>query len=181
MRAVVAAMLVAWTTSMASADQTDPRLIGLFAQLQDAPDAVAAEPVEAEIWRIWSRTGDEDDDALLQRGMAAMNAGDARTARAALDLLVERAPEFAEAWNKRAMLRYLTGDDAGSIADIRRTFSLEPRHFGALSGLALICSRQGRPDEALHSFEAALAVHPHLRGGRERAEVLRTQLGGDPT
>jgi tetratricopeptide (TPR) repeat protein len=181
MRAVVAAMLVAWTTSIASADQTDPRLAGLFARLQDAPDAAAAEPVEAEIWRIWSRTGDEDDDALLQRGTAAMNAGDARTARAALDLLVERAPECAEAWNKRATLLYLTGDDAGSIADIRRTLSLEPRHFGALSGLALIYGRQDRPDEALRSLEAALAVHPHLRGGRARAEELRAQSAGDPT
>ena len=92
--------------------------------------------------------------------------GDLRTARAAFDLLVQRQPNFAEAWNKRATLLYLMGDDAGSIADIGRTLALEPRHFGALSGLGLIDARNDRPEQALRSFEAALAIHPFLPGAK---------------
>ena len=110
-----------------------------------------------------------------------MGAGDTRTARAAFDLLVTRAPNFAEAWNKRATLLYLLGDDDGSVADVRRTLVLEPRHFGALSGLGLINARHGRPEAALHSFEAALAIHPFLPGARANVEALRQRLKGDPT
>ena len=165
----------------ALADQTDPRLGPLFAQLLAAPDEAAARPVEAEIWQIWSETADTDSAAIYARGVAAMNLGDGRTARAAFDLLVAREPGFAEAWNKRATLLYLLGDDDGSIADIRRTLALEPRHFGALSGLALIFVRQKRPAQALQSLEAALAVHPHLHGGRARADELKEETAGDPT
>ena len=165
----------------AQADQTDPRLGPLFDQLKAAPDAVAAGTIEIEIWRLWSTTPDPDSEALLARGSAAMGAGDMRTARAALDLLVTREPGFAEAWNKRATLLYLIGDDDGSMADVRRTLALEPRHFGALSGLGLINARHERPEAALHSFEAALAIHPFLPGARANVEALREQLKGDPT
>lgn len=180
-------MRVAWLPGLlllataAQADQTDPRLGPLFDQLKSAPDAVAAGTIEIEIWRLWSTTPDPDSEALLVRGSAAMGAGDMRTARAALDLLVTREPTFAEAWNKRATLLYLIGDDDGSMADVRRTLALEPRHFGALSGLGLINARHERPETALHSFEAALAIHPFLPGARANVEALREQLKGDPT
>ena len=165
----------------ALADQTDARLPALFDQLRAAPDATAAGAVEVQIWAIWSDTSDPVGAALLQRGEAAMAAGDLRTARAAFDLLVQRQPNFAEAWNKRATLLYLAGDDAGSIADIGRTLALEPRHFGALSGLGLIDARNDRPEQALRSFEAALAIHPFLPGAEASITVLRRQLDGDPT
>jgi tetratricopeptide (TPR) repeat protein len=163
------------------ADQTDARLGPLFERLKAAADAAAARPVELEIWRIWGEVDDPDSRSLLARGTAAMNAGDARTARAAFDLLVAREPGFAEGWNKRATLLYLVGDDPGSIADIRRVLALEPRHFGALSGLGLIYTRQDRPEDALRSFEAALAIHPFLSGARANVEALRERIRGEPT
>ena len=92
-----------------------------------------------------------------------------------------REPGFAEAWKKRATLLYLIGDDDGSVAKVRRTLALEPRHFGALSGLGLINARHDRPETALHSFEAALAIHPFLPGARANVDALREQLKGDPT
>jgi tetratricopeptide (TPR) repeat protein len=165
----------------ALADQTDPRLGPLFEQLRSAPDEDSAKPVEIEIWRLWAETTDADSASLYARGVAAMNLGDGRTARAAFDLLVIREPGFAEAWNKRATLLYLLGDYEGSIADIRSTLVLEPRHFGALSGLALIYARQQRPAQALQSLEAALQIHPFLPGGRERKRELEERVAGDPT
>jgi tetratricopeptide (TPR) repeat protein len=173
--------LFAGSNSSALADQNDPRLGPLFERLAAVADEAAAKPVEAEIWRIWGETVNADNAALYARGITAMSLGDSDTARAAFDLLVTREPEFAEAGNKRATLLYLLGDDEGSVADIRRTLLLEPRHFGALSGLALILVRQERPAQALRSLEAALAVHPFLAGGRARAEELREQTAGDPT
>lgn len=165
----------------ALADQTDARLGELFVQMRDADDPADAARIESEIWRIWGETTGMDARSLYARGTAAMAGGDARTAAAAFDLLVELQPRFAEAWNKRATLRYLIGDDEGSIADIGRTLLLEPRHFGALSGLALILERQGRFAEAVQSLEAALALNPHLPGGSERLRMLESEAAGDPT
>jgi len=184
MRATIRALfllLALASLPSARADQNDPRLGSLFDRLKSAPDAAAARAAELEIWRIWAVTADDQDRVLLERGVVAMNGGDFRTARAAYDLLVTRAPEFAEAWNKRATLFYLIGDDAASIADVERTLALEPRHFGALSGLGLIYTRQEQPEKALRSFEAALAIHPFLPGARASVEALREQLKGDPT
>ncbi|MGD9509930.1 MAG: tetratricopeptide repeat protein [Geminicoccaceae bacterium] len=165
----------------AAADQTDPRLDGLFARLRTAGNASDAVAIEAEIWRIWGEITDPDAQALYARGTAAMAAGDVRTASAAFDLLVQLQPGFAEAWNKRATLRYLAGDDDGSIADIRQTLVLEPRHFGALSGLALILDRQGDPDEAAQSLKAALAIDPFLPNGQKRLQLLERKAAGEPT
>ena len=164
-----------------SADQRDPRLDGLFARLKTAPDETVAVPIAAEIWRVWGETDDVTGAELMARGTLAMSQGDAATAAAAFDLLVARSPGFAEAWNKRATLRYLQDDLDGSIADIGRTLALEPRHFGALSGLALILDRQDRPEAALRSLEAALAVYPKMPDGRERLEALAKRAAGDPT
>jgi Tfp pilus assembly protein PilF len=176
-----AALCAALAAAPVSADQRDPRLDDLFVRLKAAPDAAAAAPVAAEIWRIWGETPDETNAALLARGVQAMNRGDPATAGAAFDLLLVRAPEFAEAWNKRATLRYLQDDDVGSASDIRRTLALEPRHFGALSGLALILERQDRPAAALESLKAALEINPFLPGGRERLDALTERAAGDPT
>ena len=94
-----------------------------------------------------------------------MQAGDYRLALAAFDDLVERNPGFAEAWNKRATLHYLMGNDEASVADIVETLELEPRHFGALSGLALIYERNGQP--------AAAASAPAPRARRTPADGRR--------
>ena len=62
--------------------------------------------------------------------------------------VIELAPEFAEGWNRRATVRYLATDIDGSIADVNATLDLEPRHFGALSGLGLCFPRTGRTGES---------------------------------
>jgi tetratricopeptide (TPR) repeat protein len=165
----------------AQSDQTDPRLKTLFEQLKTAPTPEAAAPVEAEIWTIWAKSGDSDLDQVLEVGSRAMAIGDVGTALKIFDVVVRKAPGFAEGWNKRATLLYLVGDDPGSIADIRRVLALEPRHFGALSGLGLIYTRQDRPEDALRSFEAALAIHPFLSGARANVEALRERIRGEPT
>jgi tetratricopeptide (TPR) repeat protein len=92
--------------------------------------------------------------------------------------LVTLAPDFAEAWNKRATVYYLMGDYRASVLDIERTLELEPRHFGALSGLGLIYDAIEEPAAALRSFEAAVAINPHLDSTRQRIDALRRQLQG---
>ncbi len=160
----------------AAADQDDPRLEALFARLKAAPDADAAQDVEAAIWHIWVQSDDEVIGMLMAQGVAAMSRRDLRAALGKFDQIVKIAPGFAEGWNKRATVHYLLGDFSGSLHDIARTLKLEPRHFGALSGRGLVLIELEDMKLALESFEAALAVYPKLHGASHNAEALRREI-----
>lgn len=157
----------------ARADQTDPRLGELFTQLMAVSEPVEAATVELEIWEIWHETSDQAAQSLLQVGNDAMRRNGYHDALIAFDMLVAIAPDFAEGWNKRATVHYLLGNFDKSREDIAKTLELEPRHFGALSGLGLVYVNLDDLERALIAFEAALAVSPHMAGTRANAEAIR--------
>lgn len=175
--ALLLALMIAAPLAPAAADQNDPRLPALFARLRAAGDAQQAAALGREIWRIWFRSGRPDIDAALASAETLMRSRRFAEAEAVYDDIVRRAPGFAEGWNRRATVRYLRGEHAGSLADIARTLRLEPHHFGALSGRGLVLVKLGRDREALKAFEAALAVHPHLTAAEINIRLLRDRLG----
>jgi tetratricopeptide (TPR) repeat protein len=138
------------------------RLGELFRSLQADPAGPAAHAIEDDIWAIWIAHDDPGLESRMQQAIAAIAQRRLAEAEARLDALVAAAPGWAEAWNKRATLYYLTRRDAESIADIRRTLELEPRHFGAICGFGQICLRHGEVAAAAEAFAAALAINPHL-------------------
>jgi len=129
-------------------------------------DPALAARAEAALWQLWCRSGIPEVDALLREGIEAMERQELEEAQALFTRVIERAPTFAEGWNKRATARYLTGEYAGAIADCQETLARNPHHFGALSGQGLchIALRQYRPAAAL--FRRTLDVHPHLTAAR---------------
>ena len=177
----IAFMLLASALSTPSeADQTDPRLDELFDKLQAAPDTRSAAPIELAIWNIWVQHDDRVITTLMGQGVAAMARRDYSSALRTFDQMVKLAPDFAEAWNKRATVHYLLGNYRESLADIEKTLALAPRHFGALSGRGLVYIALEEEEKALQSFEQALAVHPNMEGARQNAEVLRKKVEGRP-
>ena len=132
---MMAAAMLALAGAAASADQTDERLDALFELLRTTADADAAQAAEQQIWRIWIESGRNDIDALMVEGIVAMSSQRLEDAITIFSQITERAPEFAEGWNKRATAYYLNEDYVASVEDIRRTLALEPRHFGAISGM----------------------------------------------
>ena len=88
----------------------------------------------------------------------------------------EAAPDWAEAWNKRATARYLARDFAGAIRDCEATLARKPHHFGALSGQGLchLALEQYAPAAAL--FRRALAVHPSLAPVRANLQAALTEV-----
>ena len=163
----------------ARADQTDPRLDALFEKLRIAEVFSIAHATEQQIWTIWHEAPDIPEVAeIMERGLQFMREARLGEALIAFDAAVKKAPRFAEAWNKRATIQYLRGEYAQSIADVRKTLALEPRHFGALSGLGLIYLKLDRKAEALAAFEAALKVHPFLPV-RFEIDFLREAVEGE--
>jgi tetratricopeptide (TPR) repeat protein len=167
----------------AGAGQTDHRLDALFVQLKAARDDVEARQIESEIWAIWSTYtgGNGEVTQAFERGAADLASSDPHAAIEEFSRVVERAPDFAEGWNKRATAYYLAGDYAASVGDIRRTLALEPRHFGALSGLGLIFAALDDLPAALKAFEAAFAIDPHLPGVQANIDAIKKALAGNPT
>jgi tetratricopeptide (TPR) repeat protein len=174
--AALAAIALLSAAAGLRADQDDPRLPTYFDQLVGAPDPIAAQSIEREIWRIWYEHENSDIEALLLEGDLKMDRGDFPAALDAFNAVIEQDPDFAEGWNRRATLRYLMGDYRGSIADIDETLVREPRHFGALAGLGLVNMQLGEDEQALDAFERALVVHPQFPGPRVNAAYLRKKI-----
>ena len=177
-RMLVAAAFVATAWAPAAADQTDPRLDALFESLHVVREAARAREIERSIWRIWMESEDSEANGLMMRGLAAMHARDLAGALDIYSTLVARAPDFAEAWNKRATVYFLMGELKASLADVERTLALEPRHFGALSGAGQIHLQRGLLRPAYEAFRRALEINPHRDGARMFIEMLRDEVLG---
>jgi tetratricopeptide (TPR) repeat protein len=153
------------------------RLVALFKQLAATSDPLEASATEDLIWGLWMQHGKVDAEDKLDQATRAIAARDFDTAEGLLDELVVEEPEFAEAWNKRATLYFLLKRDADSLEDIRRTLTLEPRHFGAICGFAQICLRHDERVAAMFAFDAALRINPHLASVRAAMAQLAAQGG----
>ena len=139
-------------------------------------DAAEAGRAAAALWQMWHRSGDPELDALLRQGIEAIERQELQASDEIFSRLIKAAPGFAEGWNKRATVRYLARDYAGSIADCRQTLARNPNHFGALSGQGLCHLALGEHQEAASLFRRALAVHPHLGGARANLRTAVSEL-----
>ena len=117
-------------------------------------------------------------DFLLQRGKAALAAGDAQSAIDHFSALIDHAPDFAEGYNARATAYFQIGQLGLSLADVDKTLALNPRHFGAMSGFAMILEDLGRPEQALEVHQAVKAIHPNAAGVSEAIDRLTADLQG---
>jgi len=161
------------------AAQDDPRLDNLFKQLHETTDPAEARLLESYIWALWQDGNDESRNYLMDGGKRSMQVGDLYEAISTFSRLIDLAPDFAEAWNKRATAYYMVGDYDESIEDCLKVIELEPRHFGALSGLGLIYTAREEPDLALYWFREALKQNPHMISIRERVEDLTREVEGE--
>ena len=109
-------------------------------------------------------------------GIRRMDGGELAKARDTFAEITRLAPKFAEGWNKLATINFLLRDYNASVLGIARPLGLEPRHFGALSGLGLVNMALDRPGRALKSFREALKIHPHMQGVRFNIKRLQKRL-----
>jgi tetratricopeptide (TPR) repeat protein len=148
-------------------------LPALAATLRDADPVVRVTTQEA-MWQVWSRSGDTAIDQLFGTGVEQMRQRQLDSAVATFSQVIQRKPDFAEAWNKRATLYFMLGEYTKSLADCDEVVRRNPYHWGALSGYGMIYLQLDQPARALEYFEKALAVNPNLSRLEDTVEELRT-------
>jgi tetratricopeptide (TPR) repeat protein len=153
-------------------------LDNMFLELRRAKSSAAAGGVAERIKERWSRSESATVDLLMQWAGEAMDRKDWPAAQDFLDQVVVLKPGFAEGWNRRATMHYLAGNLPKSMADIERTLALEPRHFGALSGMAAIFMDIGKKEQALAAYRRVLDVYPQLRDAQKQVGTLEDELTG---
>lgn len=154
------------------------KLERLFTELKRARNEHAAERVSNRIWQEWNSSGSASIDLLMQWAQTAMDEERYDAALDFLDQVTLLAPDYAEGWNRRATLHFTREDYAKSMADIARTLQLEPRHFGALGGMAVILRNSGKEEGALHAYERLLDVYPMMRDAQTELGTIADELAG---
>jgi tetratricopeptide (TPR) repeat protein len=147
----------------------------LVMRLNDEAEQVRGE-ASAALWQIWSRSGDKQIDALFARGVAQMEQQALQDALKTFTDIVQRKPEFAEGWNKRATVLFLLGENEKSLSDCNEVLRRNPKHFGALSGAGQIHLKLDQPQKALDFLQRALEVNPNLSGLQRLLPLLEQQV-----
>ena len=150
----------------------------LFHRLSVASDGEEATGLAARIQRLWLDSGSDTVDLLMSRAAGAVEKGDNDLAIQLLDKIVVLDPEWAEGWNRRAKLRFTKDDDDAAMADIGHVLALEPRHFGAMTGMAVIMQRHGFKKEALMLLRKAAGIYPHNDDLTKMIDTLTPEVEG---
>ena len=154
------------------ADQNDVRLENLFEILSKTKSDIQINEVTSSIWDIWHETNDPSIEVDFYRGLESMRTGDLLMAVAFFTRVIEKNPNFAEGWNKRATVYYMLGKFDASMMDIYETLKLEPRHFGAMDGMGLIFIHLEQFDKAIDIYDQMLKIFPNNSSTKQKKEML---------
>ncbi len=169
-------ILIILFSNFAQADQKDERLIELFDKLFLSTNNMEASKLLFNIWNIWSIADNQETQIMFDEANQFMDVGELDNAIELFTKVVKQSPEFAEGWNKRATVYFLKGELNKSISDIEKTLNLEPRHFGALDGLAEIYLMQDDLVGAAVIYRRILEIIPSSKKSQDRLKLINDLL-----
>jgi tetratricopeptide (TPR) repeat protein len=159
-------------------EEREKTLSDLYALLATADDEDSAKAVAEAIERIWLHSGSATIDLLMERSMKAVSEKNQELALKLLDHIVELAPDFTEAWNRRAYVHFVRNEIELALGDLRRALALDPNHFKALDGLGQILREIGQKKAALQAFKQLLEIHPYWSGAQQMIDELAREVEG---
>jgi tetratricopeptide (TPR) repeat protein len=165
--------------STREAERQDKALDDLFASLKRQRNQAEAERTASQIGAAFGQSGSASVDLMMGWASKALVDKKFDLALDFLDQVIALKPNYAEAYNRRATVHFTMQNYRKSMSDIERTIALEPRHFGALSGLAQIMDNTGREELALRAYERVLEVYPALRSAQNEVGRLADKLAGE--
>ena len=155
-----------------------PALDDLLSRLTQSPNERDAEQTIEEVWALFFDSGSPTVDLLLQRGITAEKAGLLDLASDFYGDVIDFAPNFAEGYNRRAGLEYKRGQFSEALEDLNKALEIQPRHFGALTGLGLVLERMGAQAAAYQAYSDALAINPFEKTAKAGAARLSSAVKG---
>ena len=163
--------------SNVNAEERGGELNNLFKQLKNS-EATQAIEIENKIWKIWSTHPSSDRRGyrltiLLDQGSLLIDRRRLKKAYEIFTQIIASDPKWSEAWNKRATVLYLMKRYQSSLDDINITLTLEPRHFGALTGQALNYIELKQYEKAIKSYKAAQKIYPVIDGAKKMIPQLQ--------
>jgi tetratricopeptide (TPR) repeat protein len=173
------ASVPAETTGPETPRTSKERLDKLFSELKRERNEQAAARIAQNIWTQWFDSGSASIDLMMHWSNDALEDRKFDVALDFLDQVTLLQPDFAEGWNRRATVHFMMREYAKSMADIDKTLQLEPRHFGALSGMAQIMKATGRKQLALEAWQRVLAIYPMMRSAQTELATLSEELAGE--
>ncbi|AYD02128.1 hypothetical protein NCHU2750_27430 [Neorhizobium sp. NCHU2750] len=161
--------------------QAQKPLDKLFEALKREPNAEKARNIAHQIIAEMNDSGSPTVNLLMQWSADAIKKKNNAAALDFLDRVTLIDPDYAEGWNRRATLHYAMGDSRKSMADIAEVLKREPRHFGALAGMAAILTEAGDDQLALKAWERYLDVYPADKDAQEAVDKLSEKIAGSRT
>ncbi len=138
----------------------DPQTQLLLEQLKST-DSEVRDRATHQLWELWFQQKGMYGYQQLMRAQMLMEGRRLTEAEQVLTEVVRDQPDFAEAWNRRAVLYYIQRRYRAAIADCLKVIDLVPVHFGALHGLGLCYASLGEYKLAIDAFHQALDVQPY--------------------
>ena len=158
----------------------DIQLKFLFNELLRSETASYANKIPLQIWRIWTNASASDSSRYaMEQGINLMNQGKLTAAEKLFSTLILKQPNYIEAWNKRATIRFMMGKMETSLEDVFVVLSKEPKHFGAMSGLGLILQKEKDFEGALRAYKRVLQINPFSRGALRLIPILEQRVFGE--
>jgi len=148
----------------------------LFDKIAHTNEEKELRELESEIWLQWLSHPNPQVKFLFDKAVEELQKDDLANAIDTLNQVIEIAPNYAEAWNKRAVAYYMRGIYKKSIADIKKTLSIEPRHFGALGGLYSICITIGDLRGARKALQDLEKIYPKRADLKKHIGQLNLQI-----
>ena len=164
----------------AKAIDQEIQLNRLFSELKDSKNNLQAEKVEQKIWKIWStHPTNAKLTSVLAKGSYYVNNNKLFKAIDVFSEAINRDPNWAEAWNKRATVFYMMGEYQKSQNDIDNVLKLEKRHFGALAGQGLVNIQLRNYEKAIESYQKAQEIYPSMKSPQIMINEIKNLIQKD--
>lgn len=148
----------------------------LFSQLKRATDKDKISDLENSIIQIWQKTNDPFLDDVMTLGLEQLSRENYKDAVATFSHALLFSKKHAEIYNKRAIAYYMRGEYKKALVDLKQVLELEPRHFGALSGMCNIYREIKLDIHTLRTLENLLRIIPNKHGLSAQAYTIRQKL-----
>ncbi|HIK45255.1 MAG TPA: tetratricopeptide repeat protein [Leptolyngbyaceae cyanobacterium M65_K2018_010] len=137
-----------------------PAIERLLQDLRDE-DSNRRDAATEALWQMWFTQKGTRGLQRLRQSQVLLEGGHLAAAEELLSRLIADLPDFAEAWNRRAVLYFVQERYEEAKTDCQRVVELIPYHFGALHGLGLCYAALEQYREAIQAFQQALEVQPY--------------------